>query len=149
MPAPTKIERNDFGGPFIGEIVLLKVDEDKARPLLITSVLDHEAIEGILFYGGQVDGLSCKWLRRNIRGMPPNDAYPYTIFHKVVKGEELGQWRFLTGPSAPAPSATVVDSSPPSEATKTTSAKPATGAASSQRKPPGSRKQARKPRRRK
>ncbi len=135
MPAPTKIDP-----PHIGEVVLLKVDEDKARPLLITSVLDDKTIEGILFYGGQVDGLSCKWLRRNIRGMPPNDAYPYTIFHKVVKGEELGQWRFLTGPNALAPSVTVVATSPPSEVSKTTSAKPATDAASSQRKPPSQRR---------
>ena len=137
MPAPTpKIE----GRPFIGEIVLLKVDEDKARPLLITSVLDDKTIEGILFYGGQVDGLSCNWLRRNVRGMPPNDAYPYTIFHKVVKGEELGQWRFLTGANAPVPSVTAEASSPPSDGSKTTSAKTATAAASSQRKPPSQRR---------
>jgi len=113
------------GGPFVGQIVLFLADPDQPRPFLITSVLDPKTIEGILFHGGQKDGASCKWLKRNVRGMPPNDTYPYILFHKVTQGEGLGQWQPIpVSPRRPVQSVEAVATSTPAKATKTTSAPP-------------------------
>lgn len=120
--------------PHIGQWVLLRVGSDKdekVRPFLITDVLDPRTIEGILFYGGQRDGLCCQWLRRNIRGMPPTDQYPYTIFHKVIRGEKLGQWCPIPGERSPVLSVKAADSSSAPDTTPTTPVQPAPAAASS------------------